>query len=121
MSGASGSIDATLDRKWDDTWYARVGLAHEINDYSGFAFGLSYDSSPVKDRRRTIDLPMDEYYQLSGTYLWKNKSGVSYSLGATLMMIGDAEVKQSTQGVTYRGDFDTNYIVFLGSTLRYEF
>ena len=116
-----GTIEATLDREWDDTWYARAGFAHDFDESHGFAFGVSYDSSPVKDRKRTIDLPMDEYYQFSGAYFLRNKHGLDYSIGATLMLIGDAEVRQTAQGVTFAGDFDRNAILFLGGTLRYEF
>jgi hypothetical protein len=36
------------------------------------------------------------------------------------MLVGDAEVKQTAQGVTFAGDFDRNAILFLGGTLRYE-
>jgi long-chain fatty acid transport protein len=118
---SAGTIEATLERDWDDTWYARAGFAHQIDESRGFAFGISYDSSPVKDKKRTIDLPMDEYYQFSATYVVENKTGLDYSLGATLMLIGDAEVNQTAQGVTFAGDFDTNAILFLGGTLRYEF
>ena len=43
------------------------------------------------------------------------------SLGATLMLVGDTEIHQETQGVAFAGDFDTNRILFLGGTLRYAF
>jgi long-chain fatty acid transport protein len=116
-----GTVKATLDRDFDDTWYARAGFAHRIDPSSEFGFGLSYDSSPVRDSKRTIDLPLDEYYQFSAAYNRSIKPGLRYSLGATLMLVGDAEVKQTAQGVTFAGDFDRNAILFLGGTLRYEF
>lgn len=116
----AGTVKATLDRDFDDTWYARAGFAHRIDPSSEFGFGLSYDSSPVRDSKRTIDLPLDEYYQFSAAYNRSIKPGLRYSLGATLMLVGDAEVKQTAQGVTFAGDFDRNAILFLGGTLRYE-
>jgi long-chain fatty acid transport protein len=116
-----GTFATTLERDWDDTWYARAGLLHRIDSNRSFAFGLSYDSSPVKDAKRTIDLPMDEYYQFSAAYAVGKELGFSYSLGATLMLVGDTEVHQETQGVAFAGDFDTNRVLFLGGTLRYGF
>jgi long-chain fatty acid transport protein len=116
-----GTFATTLERDWDDTWYARAGLLHRIDSNRSFAFGLSYDSSPVKDAKRTIDLPMDEYYQFSAAYAVGKELGLSYSLGATLMLVGDTEVHQETQGVAFAGDFDTNRVLFLGGTLRYGF
>jgi long-chain fatty acid transport protein len=116
-----GTVKATLERDWDDTWYARAGFLHRIDSSRSFAFGISYDSSPVKDAKRTIDLPMDEYYQFSAAYAVGDELGFSYSLGATLMLVGDTEIHQETQGVAFAGDFDTNRILFLGGTLRYAF
>jgi long-chain fatty acid transport protein len=116
-----GTVKTTLERDWDDTWYARAGFLHRLDSSRSFAFGISYDSSPVKDAKRTIDLPMDEYYQFSAAYGVGDEMGFSYSLGATLMLVGDTEIRQQTQGVTFAGDFDTNRILFLGGTLRYAF
>lgn len=120
-SAAGGSLDATIDRKWDDTWYARIALLHVFDDERGFSFGLSYDSSPVKDKRRTFDLPVDAYYKVSAAYGMEGKGNLSYSLGSTLMLIDDAGITQTSQGVTASGEFDKNYILFLGASLKYVF
>ena len=53
----------------------------------GISFGASYDSSPVRDRDRTIDLPMDEQWKFSAAYGWKGKGKLNYALGATLQYI----------------------------------
>ena len=83
--------------------------------------GVSYDSSPVKDRHRTFDLPVDEYYKVSAAYGWKGKNKLNYALGATLLIVSDAEIDQTSQGVRAAGEFDTNYILFAGGTVRYTF
>jgi long-chain fatty acid transport protein len=121
ISGGATSIDTEIDREWDDTWYARIGYAHELAPESFFSMGISYDSSPVKNQHRTFDLPVDEYYKLSAGYGQKFRDKLDFALGATLMLVGDADIKQTSQGVTAAGKFDTNYILFLGGTLRYEF
>ncbi|MDH3899930.1 MAG: outer membrane protein transport protein, partial [Gammaproteobacteria bacterium] len=121
ISGGGTSLDTDVDRQFDDTWYARIGYAHELAPGSFLSLGISYDSSPVKDRHRTFDLPFDDYYKLSAGYGWKGKNKLDFALGGTLMLIDDAEINQTSQGVTAAGEFDTNYILFLGGTLRYEF
>ena len=121
VSGASANIDTEIDREWDDTWYARIGFAHDLSDQSVYTLGVSYDSSPVNDKHRTFDLPVEEYYKLSAAYAWKGKNKLNYALGATLMMVGDAKIDQTSQGIRAAGKFDQNYILFAGGTMRYAF
>jgi len=121
ITGGATSINTDIDRQWDDTWYARIGYAHELAPESFLSLGVSYDSSPVKNQHRTFDLPVDDYYKLSAGYGQKFKNNLDYALGATLMLVGDAKINQTSQGVTAAGEFDTNYILFLGGTLRYTF
>ena len=121
ISGGAISVNTSIDRQLDDTWYARVGYAHTLTPESFLSMGISYDGSPVKDKHRTFDLPFDEYYKVSAGYGWKGKNKLDYAVGATLMLFGDAEIKQTSQGVTAAGEFDTNYTLFLGGTVRYQF
>jgi len=37
------------------------------------------------------------------------------------MYAGKGKVDQVAQGVRFKGEFDKNYILFLGGTLRYRF
>jgi long-chain fatty acid transport protein len=53
------SIDTDIDRQWQDTWYARIGFAHQLDGQRAYTLGVSYDSSPVTDRNRTFDLPVE--------------------------------------------------------------
>jgi len=36
-------------------------------------------------------------------------------------MVGDAEIDQTSQGIRAAGQFDQNYILFAGGTVRYAF
>jgi hypothetical protein len=58
---------------------------------------------------------------LSFAYAWKGKKDLDFSLGSTLYLIGDAKIDQMSQGERTRGKYDTNYILFLGGTVRYHF
>ena len=93
----------------------RVGLVH------GFSAGVSYDTSPVDDDDRTFDLPVDEQLKFSFAYGRKGKGKFDYAVGATALYGGDAKIDQTAQGARTRGEFDTNWIFFIGGTLRYVF
>ena len=111
----------TLDRKWEDTWHAGVAFSHQSGRGHGYSVGLAYESSPVEDKYRTYDLPVDEIYKLSASYFWEGNKQLDFSLGSTLYLVGDADIDVTSQGVRSAGKFDQNYILFLGGTARYRF
>ena len=126
FSGGRVNPSATLERNFDDTWNAGIAFTH----YEGSHFtsiGFAYDSSPVDDRDRTLDLPFDEIYKLSFGYGWKGSRELDFALGGTLYLMGDAEIDQTSVGTPLGpgtrvvGDFETNNILFIGGTVRYQF
>jgi long-chain fatty acid transport protein len=121
ISVSSAGISETTGRQWDDTWHAGAAYSHVIDPESLYTLGISYESSPVKDKHRTLDFPVDEMWKLAGSYAWKGKNNFDYSIGATLYMMGDASVDQTAQGVRTKGEFDQNTLLFLGGTFRYIF
>jgi len=108
-----------MDRDWKDTWRTGIAFGH-MSGTRGWSFGLSYDSSPVTDKNRTIDLPMDEQIQAGASYFMEGKK-FSYALGASVMYAGDGKVDQTAQNVRFKGEFDTNLVFSLGGTVRYTF
>jgi long-chain fatty acid transport protein len=110
---------SVLDRDWKDTWRTGIAFGHFAGT-RGWFFGLSYDSSPVTDKNRTIDLPMDEQLQAGASYFVEGKK-LSYALGASVMYAGDGKVDQTAQGLRFKGEFDTNLVFSLGGTLHYTF
>lgn len=116
---ADGRV-VTLDRQWDDTWHAGIAFAHRRGEH-GYSLGFSYESSPVEDKHRTFDLPVDEFYKLSAAYGWKGSRQLDFALGATLYLVGDGKIDLTAQGVRAAGEFDSNYVLFLGGSARYMF
>lgn len=108
-----------LDRDWQDTWRTGVAFGH-FDGTKGWTVGLSYDSSPVASKDRTIDLPMDETYQAGASY-FVDSENIAYSFGTSLMYLGNGKVDQTSQGVRFKGEFDNNVILTLGATMRYTF
>jgi len=112
---------AVLERNFKDTWSAGVAYARSIDKGRTYTLGISYDSSPVSNKDRTIDLPFDQTVKLSAAYAWKGSNRLDYGLGGTLAWMGQGKVDQTAQKVRFEGDFKTNLVFFLGGTLRYTF
>lgn len=121
LSGGVLNPAGVLDRKFKDTWSAGIAFVDISNKARGYSLGFSYDSSPVSDKNRTIDLPFDENYKLSAAYKWDTGRRLDFGLGATLIYFGKGKVDQTAQGVRFKGEFDTNMALFLGGTVRYVF
>ena len=110
-----------VDRNFKDTWHLGIGMVRHLGKERAFSLGASYDSSPVDDEDRTIDLPFDKQIKLSAAYGWKGDKKLNYAIGATLLYAGKAKVDQVNQGVRFKGEFESNYFLFLGGTLQYVF
>ena len=114
-----GGGATVLERDWKDTWRAGVAFGH-FDGTQGMSFGLSYDSSPVSDSDRTVDLPVDETWQAGASYFLKGET-LDFAFGSSLMYAGNGKIDQTAQGVRFKGEYDTNLILTLGGTLRYTF
>ncbi len=121
LTGGVLNPAGVLDRKFKDTWSAGVAFVDISNKTRGYSLGFSYDSSPVSNKNRTIDLPFDENYKFSAAYRWDSSKRLDFGLGATLIYFGKGKVDQIAQGVRFKGEFDTNMALFLGGTVRYAF
>ena len=121
ITGGAANPAGVLDRRFRDTWNAGVAFTSVRPKAGGYSVGFSYDSSPVRDKDRTIDLPFDETYKLSAAYGWKLTQQMNFALGGTLLYFGDGQVDQTAQGVRFKGEFDTNMALFMGGTIRYVF
>ncbi len=121
ITGGVVNPAGVLERNFKDTWSAGVAFVDMSNKTRGYSVGFSYDSSPVSNKDRTIDLPFDETYKLSAAYAWTGSKQLDFGLGATLLYFGEGKVDQTAQGVRFKGKFDTNMALFLGGTLRYVF
>ena len=69
LSFQGGSLNpvVSIDRNWKDTYHLGVGRGSRMGQQI-FAVGVCYDSSPVDDDDRTIDLPVDEQLKFSMAY-----------------------------------------------------
>ncbi|MCK5647670.1 MAG: transporter [Gammaproteobacteria bacterium] len=113
----------TDDRNFDDTWSLGVGFHYQLSEPWKLMAGVTYDSSPVDDKDRTIDMPLDRQirYAFGASYLYN--SDITISAAYELMDAGKAKVDQSglaRQG-TLNGEFEKNYIHIFNVNASWKF
>jgi long-chain fatty acid transport protein len=120
LSG-NGSAIQTFDRDWDDTWHVGLALAKKLSNSKVLTAGISYDSSPVSDSKRTADLAVDEQFRLSAAYGGEINEAFDFALGGTYVWLGEGKMDQVAQGERFKGEFSTNHLIFLSATVKYKF
>jgi len=75
----------------------------------------------VDDEDRTIDLPLDESLAVSFSAARNENQNLSYGVGASVLINGDASVDQTAQGVRFAGDFSPNLAVVIGGSIQWRF
>ncbi len=111
----------SFDRDWKDTWHVGGALKYDFGVNHIVAMGISYDSSPVTNKDRTADLPIDEQFRVAAAYGKNNPIGLSYSLSTSYVYFGEGKMDQTAQGERFKGKFDTNYLVFVAASVHYRF
>jgi len=120
----TGPVIQHADFKWKDTYHVGAGAIYMLDEGGRFVSGgLGYDSSPVDDKDRTYILPMDEQFKIGLAYGKESQThdDFSYSIGCSYTWFGDGKIDQTAQGVRAKGEFSTNYALFLGATFRYMY
>jgi long-chain fatty acid transport protein len=110
-----------FDRDWKDTWHVGAAFKYYLGENHLIGMGVSYDSSPVSNKERTADLPMDEQFRVAAAYGKDNPIGLSYSFSTSYVYFGEGKMDQTAQGERFKGEFDTNYLVFIAASVTYKF
>jgi long-chain fatty acid transport protein len=115
------TIVDTIERNWKDTYHVGLGMLYNLDDNHRLSAGMAYDTSPVDDEDRTIDLPLDEQLKFSLGYTTRGERKWGHAISASAMWFGDAKVDQVAQGARFKGEFDTNWIFVIGANIQYRF
>ncbi|NIO15605.1 MAG: hypothetical protein GTN70_01155 [Deltaproteobacteria bacterium] len=119
ITGGPTAVIQTIDREFDDTWHVGAGLIYKL-DKNLFSMGVGYDTSPVDDDKRTVDLPLDEQIRFGMSYGGGGEGTPFYAVGFSFIWLGKGETDQTAQGVRFKGDFDSNYILFFNGALGFD-
>jgi len=118
---AGETIVTGFDRDWKDTWHVGGALKYGFGANHLVGMGISYDSSPVTNKDRTADLPLDEQFRVAAAFGKENPIGFSYSVSGSWVYFGEGKMDQTRQGERFKGEFDTNYLVFIAASVNYKF
>ncbi|MHC5066349.1 MAG: OmpP1/FadL family transporter [Planctomycetota bacterium] len=121
----AGPTAVDLDRNWKDTWRGALGLQwRPVEDWT-FRTGVSYDSNPIRAKKRLPDIPVGEAWRFSlGT---EHAFSESTIIGATYTFLygGNASYDSAPQppdgSVVVDGRHEKNYVHFIGLTARFKF
>jgi long-chain fatty acid transport protein len=106
-----------LPRNWKDTWYFGAGLHYRPTKEWLLMAGASYNTSPVDDEDRTIDMPIDRQVRLScgAQYAFSER----FTLGGyfTYADYGKAKIEQPL----LQGDFQSNDLYFVALSGSWKF
>ncbi len=109
-----------LDRNFKDVYGGGLAVTH-IAGPNIINVGVSYDSSPVNDGDRTVDLPLDSILALSFGFAHNASKGLTYAIGGSALINGDGQEDQTAQNVRFAGEFDTNVVFLVGGSIQWRF
>ena len=119
----SGSTSLTDDRNFKDAWHSAIGVRYRLSPAWMVMSGFAYDSSPVDDKDRTADMPVDRQlrYAIGGQHEYNND--ITISAAYELMDGGDAKINQDQGPLTgeLKGEYDTNQIHFFTVNVNWRF
>lgn len=115
------TIVETIERNWKDTYHVGLGMFYDLGENHHLSAGVAYDTSPVDDKDRTIDLPLDEQLKFSFGFAKRGEGKWSHAISASALWLGDGKVDQTAQGARFKSEFDSNWMFIIGANLQYRF
>jgi long-chain fatty acid transport protein len=106
----------TLETNYDDIWVGSVATEYRISDLTKAGVGFSYVSSAVRNKHRTLSLPMDEMFVIGvgGFHQFLPDFGVQANF--MVLLGGDGKIDQEGPGGRVVGKYDRrrSYILQIG-------
>jgi long-chain fatty acid transport protein len=113
----------TQDRNYKDTWHVALGLQYRIDEPWLLSLGIAYDTSPVDDEDRTLDLPLDRQirYAAGIQYDWSEDITLGFAYEFADLGSADIEQKRGPFAGEVVGDYDSNHIHFFNFNAIWRF
>ena len=111
-----GAINAAIPRRWHDTWGVSAGVHYYLDDKWMFQTGVRYDSTPVRNKDRTADLPLDQQVRWALGAQYQLSDSLNLGGAITYAWYGKGKIRSSS----LRGDYERNNVFFLTLNLGFS-
>jgi len=120
--GSPTAPNLTADRNFDNTWHYAIGTQYRIDAPWLLSVGFAYDESPVDDKDRTPDMPVDRQYRYATGLQYDMNEDVTVGAAYVFLDAGDNKINQSkTSGGVLKGKYDTYYVNFFNVNVVWRF
>jgi len=123
IKSASGNTKLTQDLNLDDTWHVAIGVRYRLSIPWMLMTGFAYDSSPVENKDRTPDLPVDRQLRYAFGAQYEQSRDLTISASYELLDAGDAKINQNRGPLAgeLKGEYDTYLIHFFNVNANWRF
>ncbi len=111
-TGVSGGIPL----KFRDTWYLGLGGYYQLNDEWTLQTGFRYDSSALKDKNRTVALPVDRLWTVGVGGLYDYSEKLKIGLAFSWTNLGSASVNNTT----VKGKYTRNEVFLFNVSFNWK-
>ena len=118
---AANTNEFTADRNFDDTWHFSVGAQYQLSPAWRLSSGVAFDTSPVSNKDRTPDAPLDRQIRVAGGLEYAFSEKMTFGLAYTYLNGGSADIRQSgpLRG-DLEGDYERNDIHFVAAHVNWR-
>ena len=115
VSTDRGSVG--IPTEWQDTWHYAWGAQYKLDQHWDLTSGVSYDSSPVKNRYRNAQLPFDRTIRYAFGARYKPSASWMFGGYINYMDLGKSKIEADRFG----GDFDENRAIQIMANFSWIF
>jgi long-chain fatty acid transport protein len=114
VSNAAATLSIPLNFR--DTWYIGAGTHYKLNDRWTLKTGFRYDSSALKDKDRTVFLPVDRVWTLGvgGVYDYSETMEIGFTF--SWANLGSAPVNTAS----VKGKYTRNELFLFGMSFNWK-
>jgi long-chain fatty acid transport protein len=123
LASTEVSSSVTADRNFHDTWHYALGTQYRFAQQWLLSAGVAYDESPVDDRDRTPDMPLDRQIRYATGLQYDVSEDLTLGAAYTFLDAGDADISLTENPVRgdLLGDYRSNYVNFFNVNVVYRF
>ncbi len=97
VSIADTLLSTTTDLEYKDTWHVALGAEWDVAEGWLATGGIAYDSSPVNDEDRTLEMAMGEAWRFAAGGQWAANESIKLGFAYQLTWMGNMPVDQFRQ------------------------